>query len=319
MTPGLSAQASSTVGSARVKRRSFLLGSAAVSAAFALDGVSAASARSTVVPYTQTYLSPGPLAAHPDDACYVIRPRQIRSSSPVVMYLHGAGETATTALGNSTQLTTFLQSLAGLGYTVLVADFGEPGTGALTSGSQTFGNHFVAGRMEEYRQWLATKPAVASNANASTIGLLGSSMGAANALAYARDHRSLVSVAGTAIPFTDIAWTRSDRTDPVWTANGFLASLCDTAWQLLATDATPPDADFNTLASLVGLPWRGYYRSDDPIVNPARLEILQSHIGGSSGIFDVGTTGGHNTNIWGDLSFSAFTSWFSTYLPVPAH
>ena len=319
MASRLATAASSAGGAARLKRRSFLLGSAAVSAAFALDGVSTASARSTVVPYTQTYLSPGPLAGYPEDTCYVLRPRQIRSSSPVVLYMHGAGETATTALSNSTQLPTFLQSLAGLGYTVLVADFGEPGTSGCTAGSQTFGNHFVAGRMEAYRQRLATKPAVASNANASTIGILGSSMGAADALAYARDHRSLVSVVGTAIPFTDIAWTRADRTDSVWTGNGFLASLCDTAWQLLATDPTPSDADFNNLAPLVGLPWRGYYRSDDPIVNPARLAILQSHIGGSSGIFDVGTTGGHNTNIWGDISFSAFTSWFSTYLPVPAH
>ena len=99
-------------------------------------------------------------------------------------------------------------------------------------------------------------------------------------------------------------------------ANSLLASLGDTAWQLLETDPTPPDADLNAVDALVGLPWRGYDRSDDPILNPARLEILQGFIGASAAIVDVGTTGGHNPDIWGDVPFSDFTNWFSSYLPV---
>ena len=90
---------------------------------------------------------------------------------------------------------------------MLAADLGNPSATDATCSTATFGNPEVTWRMEEYRQWLLTQPAVAPNVDASTIGVLGSSMGAADALAYARDYPASVKVAGTAIPFTDIAWT----------------------------------------------------------------------------------------------------------------
>ena len=303
------------IGTAVLGRRRFLIGAAALSAALALDGVGCIPAAS---PATQTYLSPGPLADHPEDNCYLFRPGNARSSSPVVFYLHGCGKQIADAMNDTPAVVTFLTSLADQGYTVLAADFGDPDATDYTRSTSTFGNHYVTARIEEYRQWLLTRPALAPNVDASTVGVLGASMGAANALAYARDYRAVVAVAGTVIPFTDIAWTRADRDDPVWVANSLLASLCDGAWQLLDTDPTPPDADLTTVEALVGLPWRGYYRSDDAVINPARLDVMQQWIGPSAAVIDVGTTGGHDPDIWADVPFSDFTTWFSSYLPVPA-
>jgi dienelactone hydrolase len=205
----------------------------------------------------------------------------VRKHSPAVFYLHDWGETATAALSRSTRLTRFLQSLAELGYLVLVADFGDPAARDHAGSSLPFDSSHVAQRMEAYRRWLATRPAAASNANVSTIGLLGSGRGAASCLAYARAHRSTVSVMAAVNPVTD--------------------------------------ADLEALAPVAGIPWRGYYRRDDPAVDPATLAGLKRHLGESAATYDVGTIGGHRTDVWGDLSFTAFTSWFSTYHPVPPH
>lgn len=298
-----------------LKRRAFLIGSVAATAAVGLGSI-ADSWAVEPAPYVESYLSPGPLAAHPEDTCLVIRPRSTRGLSPAVFYLHGAGQSAFSEIDGSPELHSFLRNLAADGYTVVVADFGDPNATDYTGSTRTFANRFVTERIEEYRLWLAHRPSVAPNVSASAIGLLGSSMGACNALAYARDYRASTNVVASALPFTDIAWTRADRTDPVWYGNGLLAAVCDIAWQLTDADPTPADADLNAVPALVGLPWRGYYRSDDGLINPARLDLMRQHIGSSASIIDVGTTGGHNPSIWGDISYTDFTSWFGSCFPT---
>ena len=250
--------------------------------------------------YTQARLSPGPIAGHPEDRAMVFRPRLGVVGGPAVIYCHGALNDFTQVLENAAY--EFVTRLCAIGVTVVAPDLG---TGASGPGSlNSWGNSTVAARIEAWRTWMvANLPC-----DASTVTIMGFSMGGCSSLGYARDYKAKVAAVVNWEPAYDLVAMRADRANP--DGFGVFAPLIDAAYGITSTDPLPAGADPYTNATLHNLKWRGYYHADGPVFVPSDWVTRMATWTGGQAIPTYGlTTHTTDTMLDAHTPFDELVSW----------
>lgn len=187
------------------------------------------------------------VADEDDSVCGDLR-TWMRQPTQGVIYCHGSGETAQSAINGAR----FLMRSVGRFFTIHVGDLGF----------QNWGGPTGVQRVEQAVAYLR------SNWNVSgKVALIGGSMGGATALAYTYAHPEEVSCVAGVVPLTNIATVR---------ANPYIASR----WpEIDAIYGSPPDADYDghspiTFATELpeDLPIRIWSSTDDPLTTRAMHE-----------------------------------------------
>jgi pimeloyl-ACP methyl ester carboxylesterase len=168
-----------------------------------------------------------------------------------VLFAHGSGGTFHTALGIPA-----IPEVARSGFVVLSGDLG---------GGVTYANNATMTRMDEAVAYLRS----GNRASTGKLSLIGSSMGAANVLGWARTHISEVERIALLIPVVDVEDVRANNRgaeqagiEAAWGGNA--------AWQA----ARPTRNPIEYAAALAGIPIKCWYATDDSIVMPSRVQAF---------------------------------------------
>lgn len=250
--------------------------------------------------YTLTRLDPGPISGHGEDRAMVFRPRLGIVGGPAVIYCHGALSDFSQVLENAAY--EFVTRLCAIGATVVAPDYGtgSSGPGSLNS----WGNPTATARIEAWRVWMdANLPC-----DASTITVIGFSMGGCTSLGYARDYPAKTEQVVGWEPACDLVAIRAARADP--SGPGVFAPAVDAAYGIGPTDPLPAGMDPYTNATLHGLKWRGYYHADGPVFVPADWVTRMAAWTGGQAIPTYGlTTHTTDTMLDAHTPFDDLVSW----------
>jgi pimeloyl-ACP methyl ester carboxylesterase len=192
------------------------------------------------------------------------------------VYCHPSGGGAHRAADPTTGEHRFLRAVAAEGFTVVASDLGGP--------SCSWGTELAIDRIEAVRSYASRELRTRSLPS----WIIGSSMGAADMLAYARRTRSGVAGMVAIAPVSDLEALRALGADD-------LRSNIDAAWGVEWPAPLPPHANpASYLSELVGMPLLAFYASDDPLVPAPTARRLADVIGGEA--VDLGAVG-HATAI----------------------
>lgn len=186
----------------------------------------------------------------------------------------------------------FMQAVAEAGHVCLAGDFG---------GALTFGNPTVQARILAAWNWLQTHPLVTPGQKAI---MFGTSMGNLSAVNFARANPDKVQGVISAFGAVDLTGTYQ-------TNNGGFRAAIGTAWGVTYPTPLPAGADPVLNASeMTGIPWRGWYADDDPLVSTASsIAFADAMPDGQA--FDTGSQG-HDDDVilyaW-EAMFAQIAAW----------
>lgn len=236
---------------------------------------------------------------------YAVRPRL--SNGKAVLWFHGAGGD-TMYIDPSIAQAGKLRLVRGLvlrGYTVIAADFGP------SSGNHLWGNDSMLSSADAVFSHLSSWGVT----NTSKVALWGESMGHFCAANWASRNISKVSCLVGTIPACDAVscytvngnGTTGESVSMDAAYGGTVGVFIDPA-TLAARDPLT-----GLVGTLAGVPWRGYYTTDDPVVGSQAVPFaaaLTSH-GGTATAVSMGT-GGHADVPQLTIDLESFVSFFDS-------
>lgn len=193
-----------------------------------------------------------------------------------VIFSHGAGGNEAVPFGStqSTNVSAVMREVASI-YPVLSCTF---------TGQQHWGNDAALTALTDAVNFLKGT----FGAKTGKVLLIGQSMGHLHIANWARANPSLVAGIVGILPVSDL-------NDLVTNNRGSTAAAINAAYGGAYSESTngPTKNPANYAATgLVGIPWRGYYASDDTLVLPGTVTGLASSIGSTATATSLGT-GGH--------------------------
>lgn len=214
---------------------------------------------------TATFYSVGTIA--PSEAALLIRPTVQQAPKHGVMYVHGAGSTATYCIDPYGRQSSLTHTVAAAGFVGFSGDHG---------GTSTWGNATAMSRLSAAYAYLQQQPGVTPG----KVALISGSMGGLTSLNWAAQNPDKVSAIVTVIPVIN--------PNDIVTQNRMLAGqpyapMVNAAypggWSEAAYGATYNPRTRATAGAFAGIPMLIFYGLTDPLCVPAETEAFAAACG----------------------------------------
>lgn len=221
-------------------------------------------------------------------------PRLTNNPKPAIIFFPQSGGQAEffqdVTSGDKIERAKIFQRFSRDGFVCASSDFG---------GANTMGNDNATGRVKQVYDFLQTVPGVKPG----PVFCFGTSMGNATALSFARRYpgtvKGIISIFGL-----------SDAQPYYMDDLGGFRDEFEAAWGITYPAPLPTNANpMLYLPSLAGIPWRGWYSTDDGLVPPVQGQAFATALNAVAGNAGMAVAkevavGGHSDAIFSSISYS---------------